>query len=122
MGSGAKKKGARKNKSESPVPLSFSSLSLLRTVLHYLNAWNRLTANQRCGQNLAAGAQACVILCIRPNFSVTTRKRECMRTAKIGPDLRLGGQILWSTASLMAVPLRTIDCAREFELHSLLRT
>ena len=45
-----------------------------------------------------------------------------MRTAKIGPDLRLGGQILWSTASLMAVPLRTIDCAREFELHSLLRT
>ena len=41
MGSGAKKKGARKNKSEG-VPLYFSSLSLLRTALHYLNAWNRL--------------------------------------------------------------------------------
>ena len=26
----------------SPVPLYFSSLSLLRTALHYLNAWNRL--------------------------------------------------------------------------------
>ena len=26
----------------SPVLLYFSSLSLLRTVLHYLNAWNRL--------------------------------------------------------------------------------
>ena len=25
-----------------PVPLYFSSLSLLRTALHYLNAWNRL--------------------------------------------------------------------------------
>ena len=44
-------KGARKNKSEggerwaaplSPAPLYFSSLSLLRTALHYLNAWNRL--------------------------------------------------------------------------------
>ena len=55
MGTGAKKKGARKNKSEgggrwervpaplSPVPLYFSSLSLFRTALHYLNAWNRLT-------------------------------------------------------------------------------
>ena len=49
MGSGAKKKGARKNKSEgggeaplSPAPLYFLSLSLLRTALHYLNAWNRL--------------------------------------------------------------------------------
>ena len=40
MGSGAKKKGARKNKSQSP--LYFLSLSLLRTALHYLNAWNRL--------------------------------------------------------------------------------
>ena len=29
----------------SPVPLYFSSLSLLRTALHYLNAWNRL----QCG-------------------------------------------------------------------------
>ena len=57
VGSGAKYKGARKNKSEgggevregtpaplSPVPLYFSSLSLLRTALHYLNAWNRLIA------------------------------------------------------------------------------
>ena len=42
-------KGTRKNKSEgrgeaplSPVPLYFSSVSLLRTALHYLNAWNRL--------------------------------------------------------------------------------
>ena len=26
----------------SPAPLYFSSLSLLRTALHYLNAWNRL--------------------------------------------------------------------------------
>ena len=26
----------------SPVPLYFSSLSLLRTALHYLNAWNKL--------------------------------------------------------------------------------
>ena len=26
----------------SPVPLYFSSLSLLCTALHYLNAWNRL--------------------------------------------------------------------------------
>ena len=26
----------------SPVPLYFSSLSLLHTALHYLNAWNRL--------------------------------------------------------------------------------
>ena len=26
----------------SPVPLYFSSLSLIRTALHYLNAWNRL--------------------------------------------------------------------------------
>ena len=42
MGSGAKKKGARKNKSEGGVPLYFLSLSLLRTALHYLNAWNRL--------------------------------------------------------------------------------
>ena len=59
VGSGAEYKGARKNKSEgggggevregtpaplSPVPLYFSSLSLLRTALHYLNAWNRLIA------------------------------------------------------------------------------
>ena len=28
----------------SPVPLYFSSLSLLRTALHYLNAWNRLNS------------------------------------------------------------------------------
>ena len=40
-------KGARKNKARegercSPAPLYFSSLSLLRTALHYLNAWNRL--------------------------------------------------------------------------------
>ena len=27
----------------SPVPLYFSSLSLLHTALHYLNAWNRLS-------------------------------------------------------------------------------
>ena len=45
------KRSAKKYKSEgggevraplSPVPLYFSSLSLLRTALHYLNAWNRL--------------------------------------------------------------------------------
>ena len=41
------KKEREKNKSEgegevSPVPLYFLSLSLLRTALHYLNAWNRL--------------------------------------------------------------------------------
>ena len=29
-------------RSPSPVPLYFSSLSLLRTALHYLSAWNRL--------------------------------------------------------------------------------
>ena len=48
-------KGARKNKSEeggevrplSPAPLYFSSLSLLRTALHYLNAWNRLKCRLR---------------------------------------------------------------------------
>ena len=33
----------------SPVPLYFSSLSLLRTALHYLKAWNRLTSNLRSG-------------------------------------------------------------------------
>ena len=33
----------------SPVPLDFSSLSLLRTSLHYLNAWNRLRSNLRSG-------------------------------------------------------------------------
>ena len=42
-------KGARKNKSEGGgevrVPLYFSSLSLLRTALRYLNAWNRLAQN-----------------------------------------------------------------------------
>ena len=47
-----KRRKARKNKSVgggevpapplSPVPLYFSSLFLLRTALHYLNAWNRL--------------------------------------------------------------------------------
>ena len=31
----------------SPVPVYFSSLSLLRTALHHLNAWNRLRANGR---------------------------------------------------------------------------
>ena len=31
----------------SPVPLCFSSLSLLRTGLHYLNAWNRLEFSSR---------------------------------------------------------------------------
>ena len=30
-------------KVNSPVPIYFLSLSLLRTALHYLNAWNRLT-------------------------------------------------------------------------------
>ena len=30
----------------SPVPLYFSSLSLLHTALHYLNAWNRLSSNK----------------------------------------------------------------------------
>ena len=29
----------------SPVPLYFLSLSLLRTALHYLNAWNRLATS-----------------------------------------------------------------------------
>ena len=29
----------------SPVPLYFSSLSLLCTALHYLNAWNRLSCD-----------------------------------------------------------------------------
>ena len=48
------KRSAKKKKNEgggevregttplSPVPLYFLSLSLLRTALHYLNAWNRL--------------------------------------------------------------------------------
>ena len=31
----------------SPVPLYFSSLSLLRTALHYLNAWNRLLLSKQ---------------------------------------------------------------------------
>ena len=33
----------------SPVPLYFSSLSLLHTALHYLNAWNRLSRWRQCG-------------------------------------------------------------------------
>ena len=37
--------------------------------------------NKRCGQNLAAAAKISGPLLARP------RKRECMRTAKIGPDL-----------------------------------
>ena len=44
MGSGAKKNRSAKKLKLSPVPLYFSSLSLLRTALHYLNAWNRLSS------------------------------------------------------------------------------
>ena len=41
------KRSAKKYKLGSlPSPLYFSSLSLLRTALHYLNAWNRLIINR----------------------------------------------------------------------------
>ena len=45
-----------------------------------------LTAYQRCSQNLAAASTSVkdfVSMLVRPH------KRECMRTAKIGPYLRL---------------------------------
>ena len=38
-----------------------------------------------------------VIVCIRPNFS-GSRYRECMRTAQIGPDLRLLSKIYSSSS------------------------
>ena len=54
------KRSAKKYKrGRGRVPLYFSSLSLLRTALHYLNAWNRLV------QLLAA--QRVSIIFLRPN-------------------------------------------------------
>ena len=47
-----------------------------------------LTANQRCGQNLAA-ASTNVRKFVSGPILAGLRKRECMRAAKIGPDLRL---------------------------------
>ena len=40
-----------------------------------------------------------VIVCIRPNFS-GSRQRECMRTAQIGPDLRLFSKQLYMLADV----------------------
>ena len=50
-----------------------------------------LTANQRCGQNLAAVSSSLWDLVSSPILAILdyVYKRECMRTAKFGPDLRL---------------------------------
>ena len=47
-----------------------------------------LTGNQRCGQNLAAVSTNVRELVSGPILA-GARKRKCMRTAEIGPDLRL---------------------------------
>ena len=39
------KNSYKRSRTSLPSPLYFSSLSLLRTALHYLNAWNRLIVN-----------------------------------------------------------------------------
>ena len=48
------------------------------------------TANQRYGQNLAVTSTNVREFVSGPILAVAVRERECMRTAKIGPDLRLG--------------------------------
>ena len=45
----------------SPVPLYFSSLSLLRTALHYPNAWNRLILSGSRNKRWLHTYDACVI-------------------------------------------------------------
>ena len=42
----------------SPVPLYFSSLSLLRTALLYLNAWNRLASVSKRGKCVSTQMQS----------------------------------------------------------------
>ena len=58
-----------------------------RRIIHENNIV--LTANQRYGQNLAVTSTNVREFVSGPILAVAVRKRECMRTAKIGPDLRL---------------------------------
>ena len=90
------------NNKDSKIDLSLRRQRIIHENNH---AWNKrfqlpliLTANQilrHCSTSQSAlrpksgsSEQKRERVCIRPNFS-GSRQRECMRTAKIGPDLRL---------------------------------
>ena len=69
-----------------------------------------LTANQRCGQNLVAARANLWDFGSGPILA-GPRKRECTRTAKIGPDLRLPKYRQWKWRDSGAL---VVSLARDF--------
>ena len=68
------KKERKKIKARESVPLYFSSLSLLRTALHYLNAWNRLSQTPRAIRNVIP--HGTLVLCFDHGNSHTATQHK----------------------------------------------